>query len=126
MHMNNNIKFEYEVVQYQYYFPTKRRHKNLPRKVLEKSYLSTYETLVSYLSDFLGRMNSISSILTGTLTQKYNTYDKEYQWRKFTLYIPLFDLYIDIIKHRAGELNPDTFATKLMEDCNEAYYKAHH
>ena len=124
--MNNNIKFEYEVVQYQYYFPTKRRHKNLPRKVLAKSYLSTYETLVSYLSDFLGRMNSISSILTGTLTQKYNTYDKEYQWRKFTLYIPLFDLYIDIIKHRAGELNPDTFATKLMEDCNEAYYKAHH
>ena len=124
--MNNNIKFEYEVVQYQYYFPTKRRHKNLPRKVLAKSYLSTYETLVSYLSDFLGRMNSISSILTGTLSKKYNTYDKEYQWRKFTLYIPLFDLYIDIIKHRAGELNPDTFATKLMEDCNEAYYKAHH
>ena len=126
MHMNKNIKFEYEVVQYQYYFPTKRRHKHLPRKVLAKSYLSTYETLVSYLSDFLGRMNSISSILNGTLAKKYNTYDKEYQWRKFILYIPLFDLYIDIIKHRAGELNPDTFATKLMEDCNEAYYKAHH
>lgn len=126
MHMTKHIKFEYEVVQYQYYFPTKRRRKHLSRKVLAKSYLSTYETLVSYLSDFLGRMNSISSILTGTLAQKYNTYDNEYQWRKFILYIPLFDLYIDIIKHRAGELNPDTFATKLMEDCNEAYYKAHH
>lgn len=124
--MSKHIKFEYEVVQYQYYFPTKRKRNHLPRKVLAKSYLSTYETLVSYLSDFLGRMNSISSILTGTLAQKYNTYDNEYQWRKFTLYIPLFDLYIDIIKHRAGALNPDTFATKLMEDCNEAYYKAHH
>lgn len=119
-----HIKFEYEIQQYQLYYPTHRSH-SLKRKTFSKSYLTDYDGVVKYLTSFLGGMNALSYLTQGWLTKKYNNYSGEYEYRKFTFYIALLDVYVEIIKHRVGALNPDTFVEKLMEDCNEAYYKAH-